>query len=257
MAEINAAYDVLRSEAWQAEKRAGTRADPAPGRSRRRAPPRARVRPRAGGSPEPLRRALGPELLSALHPGEDVALVTPASAWASPQALLAVTDRRLLWLLDDAVTGRVRSLDLGAIAGVVDAPGVAAAAPRRPARRAAQRAPAAVLQPSCGPRPRRRSPRTSAPPARRVRTMNPFRHRLRVRYGECDPQGVVYFARYSDYVDIGMTELWRERIGPYGEMVEAGSDMVVAELQLRYRASALFDDEIDVVIESTGWGRRR
>jgi acyl-CoA thioester hydrolase len=78
--------------------------------------------------------------------------------------------------------------------------------------------------------------------------MNDFRHRLRVRYGECDPQGVVYFARYSDYVDIGMTELWRERIGPYGDMVDAGSDMVVAELQLRYRASAVFDDLLDIVI---------
>jgi acyl-CoA thioester hydrolase len=75
-----------------------------------------------------------------------------------------------------------------------------------------------------------------------------FRHRLRVRYGECDPQGVVYFARYADFVDVGMTELWRERIRPYGEMVEAGSDMVVAELQLRYRGPALFDDELDVVI---------
>ena len=75
-----------------------------------------------------------------------------------------------------------------------------------------------------------------------------FRHRLRVRYGECDPQGVVYFARYPEYVDIGMTELWRERICPYGEMVEAGSDMVVGELALRYRWSALFDDELDVVI---------
>ena len=75
-----------------------------------------------------------------------------------------------------------------------------------------------------------------------------FRHRLRVRYGECDPQGVVYFARYGEYVDIGMTEMWRARIGPYGEMVEAGSDMVVAELQLRYRGSARFDDELDVVI---------
>ena len=75
-----------------------------------------------------------------------------------------------------------------------------------------------------------------------------FRHRLRVRYGECDPQGVVYFARYADYVDIGMTELWRARIGPYGEMVEAGSDMVVAELLLRYRSPARFDEEIDVVI---------
>ena len=75
-----------------------------------------------------------------------------------------------------------------------------------------------------------------------------FEHRIRVRYGECDPQGVVYFANYPEYVDIGMTELWRERIGPYGEMVEAGSDMVVAELLLRYRGSALFDDELDIVI---------
>ena len=75
-----------------------------------------------------------------------------------------------------------------------------------------------------------------------------FRHRLRVRYGECDPQGVVYFARYADFVDIGMTELWRARIGPYGEMVKAGSDMVVAELTLRYRGSAVFDDELDVVV---------
>ena len=77
----------------------------------------------------------------------------------------------------------------------------------------------------------------------------PFRHRLRVRYGECDPQGVVYFANYPVFVDIGMTELWRERIGPYNDMVEAGSDMVVAELLLRYRGSARFDEDLDVVIE--------
>jgi acyl-CoA thioester hydrolase len=75
-----------------------------------------------------------------------------------------------------------------------------------------------------------------------------FRHRLRVRYGECDPQGVVYFARYPVFVDIGMTELWRDRIGPYNDMVEAGSDMVVAEMTLRYRGSAVFDDDLDVVI---------
>ena len=75
-----------------------------------------------------------------------------------------------------------------------------------------------------------------------------YRNTLRVRYQECDPQGVVYFARYAEYVDIGMTELWRERIGPYGEMVEGGSDMVVAELTLRYLGSAVFDDELDVVI---------
>jgi hypothetical protein len=106
MAEINSAYELLRSEAWQAEHRR-----PRPGA------PLARRPRRVAGAwlDEATRRALGPELLAVLRDGEDVRLVTPASAWASPQALLAVTDRRLLWLLDDAVTGRVRSLDLAAI----------------------------------------------------------------------------------------------------------------------------------------------
>ena len=114
MAEINAAYDLLRSELRQQRKRdpASPPAAPAPA-------PEAKVRRRTAGSwlPERLRRALGPELLRVLHPREDVRLVTPVSVWASPQALLAVTDRRLLWLLDDAVTHRVRSLDLQAVAG--------------------------------------------------------------------------------------------------------------------------------------------
>ena len=112
MAEINAAYDLLRSDAWQARKRGPAR-PPKPARTA------TRRRARAGAwLPEPVRRALGPELLAALNPREDVVLVTPVAVWASPQALLALTDRRLLWLLDDAVTGRVRSLDLGAIGGV-------------------------------------------------------------------------------------------------------------------------------------------
>ena len=80
--------------------------------------------------------------------------------------------------------------------------------------------------------------------------MEPFRHTLRVRFQECDPQGVVYFARYADFYDIALTEMWRDRIGPYGDMVGEGYDMVVAEMTLRYFAPALFDELIDVVMES-------
>ncbi|HYP48271.1 MAG TPA: thioesterase family protein [Thermoleophilaceae bacterium] len=75
----------------------------------------------------------------------------------------------------------------------------------------------------------------------------PFRHRLRVRWAECDLQGVVFYANYLAYFDIAMTELWRQAIGPYGEMLEGGADMVVAEAAVRYRASARFDDEIDLL----------
>ena len=57
-----------------------------------------------------MRRALGPELLDALAENEAIRLVTPASTWTSPRTILAVTDRRLLWLLDDAPLARVRAL---------------------------------------------------------------------------------------------------------------------------------------------------
>jgi hypothetical protein len=123
MAEINAAYDLVRAERWLAE----------------RGGPTAPVPPATAPAPRPLagawlgeaiRRALGRELLGALEDREEVAIVTPVATWASPQALLAVTDRRLLWLLDDAPTHRVRSLRLRDVAAVQQRL-------RRPLRRAA------------------------------------------------------------------------------------------------------------------------
>jgi DnaJ domain len=121
MAEINAAYDLLRSERWQARRgRSEPAARPAPARRGRH----------GAWLTEPLRRALGRELLGALEEGEDVAMVTPVSTWASPQALLAVTDRRLLWLLDDAPTHRVRALRFRDVAAVEERVG-------RPLRRSA------------------------------------------------------------------------------------------------------------------------
>ena len=86
MAEINAAYDLLRTADEVAPERA------------------------EHWLIAPLRQALGPELLQMLTPREDVRLVTPCSTWASPHAILAVTERRLLWLLDDAPVARVHSL---------------------------------------------------------------------------------------------------------------------------------------------------
>jgi hypothetical protein len=112
MAELNVAYDVIRAGAQQpplprAERSSPLRS-PAPG-----------ARPARGAwLPEWIRRALGHELLEALGEGEEVRLVTPASTWASPRAILAVTERRLLWLLDDAPVARVRSIPFRSVAGV-------------------------------------------------------------------------------------------------------------------------------------------
>jgi DnaJ domain len=100
MAEINVAYDVLRAGAQHTYRREERR-------------------PGLGGwLADAIRRALGPELLEALYPGEQIRLVTPVSTWASPRAILALTERRFLWLLDDAPVARVRSVPLRDVAEV-------------------------------------------------------------------------------------------------------------------------------------------
>ena len=78
--------------------------------------------------------------------------------------------------------------------------------------------------------------------------MDEFRHSLRVRWGECDPQGVVFNANYLTYFDLTMTELWRE-LGGYQAMVDAGVDMVVAEARILYRSALRFDDEFEAQAE--------
>jgi acyl-CoA thioester hydrolase len=77
----------------------------------------------------------------------------------------------------------------------------------------------------------------------------PFIHRLRVRYSECDLQGVLFNANYLAYIDHTITELWRAAYGGYTVMLDRGVDIVVAEANLRFRAAARFDEE--VVIEAT------
>lgn len=82
----------------------------------------------------------------------------------------------------------------------------------------------------------------------------PFRYELRVRYGECDPQGVVFNANYLAYFDHSINELLRAAAGSYQAMVARGVDIVVAEAQLRFRAPARFDDELMVEIAVTHLG---
>jgi acyl-CoA thioester hydrolase len=83
----------------------------------------------------------------------------------------------------------------------------------------------------------------------------PFRHRLRVRWSECDLQGVVFYPQYLAYLDHTVTELWRAAIGSYTQMIpEHGVDMVVAEASMRYRGSARFDDELEVAASITRLG---
>jgi acyl-CoA thioester hydrolase len=82
----------------------------------------------------------------------------------------------------------------------------------------------------------------------------PYVHELRVRYGECDPQGIVFNANYLLYFDVAFTEMWRAAVGPWEDMVTRGYDAVVGEAHLDFRAPARFDDvlQLHVQIERLG-----
>jgi acyl-CoA thioester hydrolase len=82
----------------------------------------------------------------------------------------------------------------------------------------------------------------------------PFVYKLRVRYAECDPQGVLFNANYLAYVDHTITELWRAAYGGYKEMLDRGVDIVVAEAHLRFLGSARFDDEVTIEATVTNIG---
>ncbi|MGP3950818.1 acyl-CoA thioesterase [Streptomyces sp. 7N604] len=81
-----------------------------------------------------------------------------------------------------------------------------------------------------------------------------FTHRLRVRYSECDQQGVVFNGHYLFYYDVAVTELLREVIEDYASMVEGGADLVVAEARILYRLGARFDELLDIEMPITHLG---
>jgi acyl-CoA thioester hydrolase len=74
----------------------------------------------------------------------------------------------------------------------------------------------------------------------------PFSHELRVRYGECDAQGIVFNANFLAYVDVVLTEIWRQSMGSYEALLATGVDTVVGEANLRFRAPGRFDDVLTI-----------
>ena len=80
-----------------------------------------------------------------------------------------------------------------------------------------------------------------------------FRYYLRVRYGECDGQKVVFNARFADYVDLSTTEFLRA-LG-FGEAMADGSfDVQLAKLTLEWKAPARFDQVLEISIDTTRLG---
>jgi acyl-CoA thioester hydrolase len=79
--------------------------------------------------------------------------------------------------------------------------------------------------------------------------------RLRVRYAETDQMGVVYYANYLVWFEVGRAELMRQRGLDYKQMeIEEGCLMAVVEATARYKAPARYDEEL--IVETTVAGVR-
>jgi len=80
---------------------------------------------------------------------------------------------------------------------------------------------------------------------------------LRVRYAETDKMGIVYYANYLVWFEIGRTEFCRARGFSYRDMEEnEDAFLVVAESYCRYKAAAFYDDELLVRTHITEMRKR-
>ncbi len=71
------------------------------------------------------------------------------------------------------------------------------------------------------------------------------RSRFRVRYAETDQMGMVYYANYLVWMEVGRTDFCRECGFSYRDLeLEEHAYLTVAEATCRYLAPARYDDEI-------------
>ena len=77
------------------------------------------------------------------------------------------------------------------------------------------------------------------------------RTRVRVRYAETDRMGVVYYANYFVWFEVGRTDWLRQTGWTYREMERDGISLPVIEAQCEYRQPARYDDEIEIATNGT------
>jgi acyl-CoA thioester hydrolase len=69
---------------------------------------------------------------------------------------------------------------------------------------------------------------------------------VRVRYAETDKMGVVYYANYLIWFEVGRTDWLRETGSTYRSMEEDGIQLPVIEAHCDYRHGARYDDEVEI-----------
>jgi acyl-CoA thioester hydrolase len=71
---------------------------------------------------------------------------------------------------------------------------------------------------------------------------------VRVRYAETDRMGVVYYANYFVWFEVGRAEWFRACGRTYQELERLGTVLPVLEAHCEYEHSARYDDEVEIAV---------
>jgi acyl-CoA thioester hydrolase len=83
--------------------------------------------------------------------------------------------------------------------------------------------------------------------------VKPFRYYLRVRYGECDAQRVVFNARYGDYMDVAVNEFVRA-LGFGDALMNGDLDFQLVKQTTEWKAPVRFDQVLEISVEASAVG---
>jgi acyl-CoA thioester hydrolase len=72
--------------------------------------------------------------------------------------------------------------------------------------------------------------------------------KLRVRYGETDQMGYMYYGNYAEFYEVGRVEMLRSLGMTYREMEDSGIMMPVLEMKCKYLKPALYDEEVSIKV---------
>ncbi len=72
--------------------------------------------------------------------------------------------------------------------------------------------------------------------------------KIRVRYGETDQMGYMYYGNYAEFFEVGRVEMLRSLGMTYSGMEESGIIMPVLEMKCKYLKPALYDEEISIKV---------
>lgn len=78
-----------------------------------------------------------------------------------------------------------------------------------------------------------------------------YRHRVRVRYADCDMQGIVYNSHYLTFMDDAF-DTWLRELDPGFEA--QGWEVMLKTAEIEWHAPARLADHLDVDVAVTRWG---